>query len=227
MRATRIATCIDCKNSWDKRADSFKDWDGRCRKCAQSYRGSLPAERERRSLHAKNLLERIGKITNCGGSGKRGYKSPSWKGGKPQCIDCGERLATYSAWRCRECAGVFRRGVRRPAEVIEKLRAAQKKGPDNPLWKGGPKPEWKRPVTLETRRWSMDVRRRDNFTCQECGYVQPAGEKRTLHADHIKPWALYPELRYDIDNGRTLCASCHRKTPTFGVHTAQLMMARY
>jgi hypothetical protein len=37
-----------------------------------------------------------------------------------------------------------------------------------------------------------------------------------LHPDHIKQFALYPELRYELSNGRTLCADCHRKTESWG-----------
>lgn len=37
-----------------------------------------------------------------------------------------------------------------------------------------------------------------------------------LEADHIKPYSLFPELRYEVDNGRTLCVDCHKKTPTWG-----------
>ena len=52
---------------------------------------------------------------------------------------------------------------------------------------------------------------RDNFTCIWC--LKKGGN---LHVDHIKPFAYFPELRFAIDNGRTLCKPCHQKTDTFG-----------
>ena len=59
----------------------------------------------------------------------------------------------------------------------------------------------------EAEKWRELVFTRDNWTCQICkikgGY---------LEADHIKPFAFFIELRFNVNNGRTLCRSCHDKT---------------
>lgn len=73
----------------------------------------------------------------------------------------------------------------------------------------------------EDREWRMAVFARDKFTCQECGQV---GGR--LQADHIKSFAAYPELRHVIDNGRTLCVLCHRRTPNFGAKARKEIAAK-
>ncbi len=85
-------------------------------------------------------------------------------------------------------------------------------GDKNPRWKGGITSENKKArETIEVQQWRKDVFERDNYTCQEC--KQRGGK---LHAYHIKPFVTFPELRTDLTNGRTLCVSCHRNTPTYG-----------
>jgi 5-methylcytosine-specific restriction endonuclease McrA len=52
--------------------------------------------------------------------------------------------------------------------------------------------------------WSSLVKYRDK-KCKKCG------SEYNLHAHHIKKFSLYDELKYDVNNGITLCYSCHRK----------------
>lgn len=85
-------------------------------------------------------------------------------------------------------------------------------GSNSYLWEGGITDENKRlRKTYEYKQWRKLVYERDDYTCQGC--KERGG---TLNADHIKPFSIYPELRLDIDNGRTLCVKCHRKTDTWG-----------
>lgn len=84
-------------------------------------------------------------------------------------------------------------------------------GADNPAWKGGITPLNKQIRTSrEYKLWRTAVFERDNWTCVWCG--ERGG---VLNADHIKPFALFPELRLAIDNGRTLCLPCHKTTDTY------------
>ncbi len=59
--------------------------------------------------------------------------------------------------------------------------------------------------TLKYKAWLLDVLTRDGYKCTKCGSTE------NLHAHHIKNWNDFPSLRYDVSNGLTLCASCHRK----------------
>lgn len=85
-------------------------------------------------------------------------------------------------------------------------------GERNHKWKGGvtTKNEADRKCP-EYKAWRKAVFERDNYTCVWCGKVGHGD----IHADHIKPFADYPELRFDVNNGRTLCVPCHKKTDTY------------
>lgn len=93
-----------------------------------------------------------------------------------------------------------------------KLRESMR-GQNNPNWKGGKTPILKvLRTTSEYKLWRKAVFERDNYSCIWC----KSNISGILEADHIKPFALFPELRFAIDNGRTLCKSCHRTTETYG-----------
>src|SRR3990167_37937 len=85
-------------------------------------------------------------------------------------------------------------------------------GKRNHRWKDGRTPvNEKIRKSLEYRLWREAVFKKNDWTCVFC---REKGGK--LHADHIRPFALFPELRFAIDNGRTLCVKCHKKTNSYG-----------
>ena len=74
-------------------------------------------------------------------------------------------------------------------------------------WKGGITPEQlKIRHSFEMNMWRRDVFIRDEFTCQSCGT-----KNIYIEAHHIKSFSKYPKLRFELDNGKTLCKKCHKK----------------
>ena len=103
-------------------------------------------------------------------------------------------------------------------ETREKMRISHL-GSRSFLWKGGicNKNRLIR-ASLMYKQWRKKVFERDNYTCVWCRKKSGNGKRVLLTADHIKPFSLYPELRFAIDNGRTLCLECHKTTKTWGVN---------
>lgn len=107
---------------------------------------------------------------------------------------------------------------RKPFTIQQRINMGlARKGDKCWNWKGGISPE-SRIIrnSIEYKLWREAVFERDNYTCIWCGVRSGNGKRVTLNADHIKPFSQYPELRFAIDNGRTLCVDCHKTTDTFG-----------
>lgn len=111
---------------------------------------------------------------------------------------------------------VYTRGWKCSTETLRKMSMAHQgknAGSSNKLWKGGITPIYKKiRKSLEYRLWREAVFKRDGYKCVIGG--KEHGNK--LQADHIKRFADYPELRFELLNGRTLCIDCHVKTDTYG-----------
>jgi 5-methylcytosine-specific restriction endonuclease McrA len=125
---------------------------------------------------------------------RRGKDHPKWKGGLPKCTVCGQRLANRYARKCKKHRFISKETLEKRMEFYRKRRL-------------------ERPIdtrhTPEYRDWRVRVYARDNYRCTWCG------EGGRLNADHILSIAMFPEFALDVDNGRTLCVPCHKKTSTY------------
>ena len=132
-----------------------------------------------------------------------GEKNPSWKGGLPKCINCGGLLAAYSSIRCNQCNGKKRIGKK-----LSESHRLKLSGKNSNFWKGGKMAEYPELERIrksnEYNLWHKANLERDYFTCQKCKKLR--GE---LRVHHINNFLDYPELRFAIDNGITLCKNCH------------------
>ncbi len=139
---------------------------------------------------------------------------------KKNCLICSKEYlvrkchlkSKYCSHRC-----YHRSLVGKPQSIEARLNLSIKNGGSNHYnWQGGITPiNLKIRRSLDYRIWRLEVFKRDNYTCQFCG--TRGGD---LHADHIKPFAYFPKLRFELSNGRTLCVNCHRGTETYGGRVA-------
>jgi len=137
-------------------------------------------------------------------------------------------------YHCDECSKVFvaYEGNKRRARIYCSKPCADAglsrntKGDKCRFWEGGltTKSQIIR-RSREYRVWRTAVYERDNYTCVLCGAKCGDGKKIILNADHIKPFHSFPDLRFDVSNGRTLCVPCHIRTDTFG-SKAKVRIAR-
>jgi hypothetical protein len=118
-------------------------------------------------------------------------------------------------------------GFKRSEEFKEKLRgrkipynirikmSATKQNIDSVNWKGFVTSENKRiRRSMEYIIWRKAVFERDDYSCQCC-----KTKGCFLHPHHIKSFAKYPELRFDVNNGIALCVECHKLIHHFMINS--------
>ncbi len=100
-------------------------------------------------------------------------------------------------------------------------------GENNPSWKGGTTPLVRKVRNcFKYRQWRSDIFTRDDYCCQICwtrGKIihadhYPRSFSEIFHGNNIKTMeeALNCEELWNINNGRTLCQKCHKRTENYG-----------
>ena len=54
-------------------------------------------------------------------------------------------------------------------------------------------------------KWAKRIKERDRFTCQICFNVGGS-----LESHHLNAWSSFPEQRYNVSNGTTMCVFHHQ-----------------
>ncbi len=142
-----------------------------------------------------------------------GKNSAHWKGGKPKCIKCGKPLSSRNAQLCKSCAHKGKKINKPRTEEYRKKISTARRGKwlreNNPNWKGGTSGKDKLVrSSLEYIIWRSEVYKRDGWACRLCGIKC---NNKNITAHHLKLFSEFPELRFVVDNGITLCRSCHMK----------------
>ena len=123
-------------------------------------------------------------------------------------MDAGEKPASFYmrmfgsgsySFRPVGCAARFKRMGR---DAYQNMRGNEM--PNDPYYQ-----------TAKHKAWKEKVLRRAGYLCEECRRYGRLGRDglpvRATTAHHIKHRDEYPELQYDLSNGRALCENCHNK----------------
>lgn len=152
-----------------------------------------------------------------------GEQKQEWK---RVCVVCNTEFLrnrrTDQQWEMAKCCSIKCLGRNRLGKTYEMpigwldnvkqaavLNGEKHSGKDHWNWKGGrTDANHKLRNTPEYHAWRLAVYARDHFTCQHCG-LKCGSEKIVAH--HIKFFSDFPDLRYTVSNGLTLCRSCHKR----------------
>lgn len=135
--------------------------------------------------------------------------------------DCGERKQKYCSkecWskrspkiaaRCKHCASDFKtyKSVQKIYCSADCKKADYKirfKGENSPRWEGGKTSENRKlRASAGFKEWRGNVFSRDGYKCKLCG------ASKDLHPHHIIHLSEDITKALDINNGVTLCSTCH------------------
>lgn len=154
---------------------------------------------KRDDIRLKISLSKKGKTT----WNKGKHQSEEWRlkiglsNTKPKkqntCKNCGntfETIPSITRMFCsRKCIDVFKKGSNHPMWITDRSKLSLKQERNDSSY----------------REWRKNVKDRYMWKCK----ISDCNCKGKLVAHHILPWSKFPELRYNINNGITLCRFHH------------------
>ena len=151
--------------------------------------------RKRKTIELNKRCEKCKKLL--------GYRNISGFCRNCMCIKRNQNLEFYE-----------RRKKRIVSQEIRDKLSKRMMGKNNPNYRGGvTRQRGKHICDRKLKEWRRSVFEHDKYICCECGVhtYKGLGVRIWLEAHHIFDWKDFPEYRYEVWNGRTLCKKCHRK----------------
>src|ERR1051325_7933255 len=189
-----------------------------CPNCGKSERGpsrnltSIYCGKEGLRIHRAGKHLRTGKEIECSECGLTFYVRGSHVNKSAKYCSSGcysqSRLNTK---RCLTCKEEFKSTSAQQSYCSVRC---SKLGPLNPKWKPERARTARQVAVAELERWRDEVFRRDEYQCRICGKDKPR-----LHPHHMDGFHWSVERRFDVNNGVTLCKSCHERFHSrYGTH---------
>lgn len=162
--------------------DAFTNQGQRCSICSQKKKHIL---NEIKEIFNKNRWKLLSKIYI---NNKQLLNVLCNKGHKTR-INLNNFL---NGWRCKSCFIIRNSGknsIRWNPNLSDKERILERDIPEN-------------------TNWIKEVLKQDNYQCQ-CCYEE--GNGYNLNAHHLEGYHWCKELRFEVNNGITLCKKCHKE----------------
>mgnify|MGYP001177542015 FL=1 len=133
--------------------------------------------------------------------------------------------------KCKGCKKVMNWWIeykKKPISTFDNMKFCSKKCADinGFRYSGKDHPNYREDSRRKNRRgsaarWTNNVLKRDNYTCQNC---KKYGEKTILETHHIKSFKEHPELRWVLSNGITLCLDCHHEVHGYKKYKGKVIL---